>query len=412
MKSHILSSSIVILLLALFSCFSLSSLAQKDFLPGYLLTLDMDTLFGQIDLQTIPKMCRTCIFRTDKNTEPVIYSPGEIIGYRFIGGRYFVSRTIEIEGDTQLVFFEFLVDGISDLYYFETQQKDYYFLEKDTTGPILLSYEEINIISEYGDEKVRIVERYKGVLKYTFRDDPDIFPEIDNINFNHKSLIDITTRYHTDICPDETCLVFAKSTTDRFFIGPKVGYRYSVLGYSTSSSHAKSVNLEFGVQFRILPLKISQRWNTLINLMYGRNEFLGDFPNTITDSRESIYRIHLKYNMIRIPLSMEYSFAQKNIRPVVLLGIENVFMFNTEYSVFLLDRSNPINYLNSKFQKYNPGLLVGIGMYVKLDNDLMLSLKGEFCYRVPPADINHPLDYVNYQSCAIYLGIEYRLHAK
>jgi len=150
----------------------------------------------------------------------------------------------------------------------------------------------------------------------------------------------------------------------------------------------------------------------LINLMYGRNEFLGDFPNTITDSRESIYRIHLKYNMIRIPLSMEYSFAQKNIRPVVLLGIENVFMFNTEYSVFLLDRSNPINYLNSKFQKYNPGLLVGIGMYVKLDNDLMLSLKGEFCYRVPPADINHPLDYVNYQSCAIYLGIEYRLHAK
>ena len=394
----------------IFVFFSIDLFAQNDFQPGYVLTLDKDTLYGQINLQAIARMCRTCLFRFDKGAEPIEYLPGEITGYRFIGGRYFISRDVEIEGDTQQVFLEFLVDGISDLYYFQATHNNYYFLEKDTIGLVLLDNEELSFVNEYGDEKIRRIERYKGVLKYSFSDDPGIFPEIDHTNFNHKSLIDITTRYHTDICPDETCLVFTKSGTGRFFMGPKIGYRYTALGYSTSQAHAYSNDPEFGLQFRSIPLKLLQCWNTLINLLYSRNEYLGDFPNTVYSNMERIFRIHLKYDMIRVPVVIEYSFFQKKIQPVVSVGIDNVFLFNADNAIELVDRgSGTVLNPDMSFQKYNFGLLAGLGVNMKLNERMILTVKGEYSYRMPPADFNDYLDYVRYNSGALYLGLEYRL---
>ena len=62
----------------IFVFFTIDLFAQNDFQPGYVLTLDKDTLYGQINLQAIARMCRACVFRSDKNAESVEYLPDEI----------------------------------------------------------------------------------------------------------------------------------------------------------------------------------------------------------------------------------------------------------------------------------------------------------------------------------------------
>ena len=56
----------------------------------------------------------------------------DIAGYRFSDeGKYYVTRDVTIDSVPQKFFLEYLVEGVMNLYYYDTTAKKYFFFEKD-----------------------------------------------------------------------------------------------------------------------------------------------------------------------------------------------------------------------------------------------------------------------------------------
>ena len=256
--------------LALITLFFLSlgyiAYSQKDFIPGFIILSSNDTISGYIAAQTDNLNCQECLFKESEEDKWRKYSPETISGYRFENGRFYISKSIVTDSISKLVFVEFLVNGKSNLYYYREGEKNKYFVEKDNSELTELIYNEIYFINEYGDEKVKYDERYKGALRYIYRDNPEIYPAINKTHFDHNSLIKISKKYHENVCPDEECIIYAKTTRNKVFFGPKIGLTYSRLKVRNYSGDASDIAMNLGFHFRFIPVKVFYRWNFLIGL--------------------------------------------------------------------------------------------------------------------------------------------------
>lgn len=105
----------LILLLVLPAC---SLLAQNNMREGYVITLQGDTLNGEIDFRTSAMNSAQCVFLKDGSSTYTTYLPGEIKGYRFRNnGIYYVSKEIDTQDNgKELVFAEYVIRGNMNLY--------------------------------------------------------------------------------------------------------------------------------------------------------------------------------------------------------------------------------------------------------------------------------------------------------
>jgi hypothetical protein len=96
--------------------------AQTNPQIGYVITNTGDTIRGIIDFRTNEKLSRQCDFWTNGGDVKTTYKPGDIEGFRFDhNGKYFVSRRLNVTGDPELYFAEFMVHGKMNLYVYHIQ---------------------------------------------------------------------------------------------------------------------------------------------------------------------------------------------------------------------------------------------------------------------------------------------------
>jgi hypothetical protein len=114
-------------LLFTFLILFLQVISLADYRPGYIITLESDTIHGLIDYKEGNKNFMECRFKKSPNSAVQIYQPFEIFGYKFKQDKFFKSSIIEINGTKIHVFFETIIDGKVSLYKY---QKTFY-IEKD-----------------------------------------------------------------------------------------------------------------------------------------------------------------------------------------------------------------------------------------------------------------------------------------
>lgn len=104
------------MLLLLLPCCNL--IAQNNLREGYVITLQGDTLRGDLDFRTAAMNSKQCVFRQNGTSSFVTYQPGEIQGYRYLNnGIYYVSKQFTNHNDsTMMVFAEFIIRGNLNLY--------------------------------------------------------------------------------------------------------------------------------------------------------------------------------------------------------------------------------------------------------------------------------------------------------
>ncbi|MEN8227652.1 MAG: hypothetical protein ABFS38_05815 [Bacteroidota bacterium] len=66
---------------------------QADFRPGYFIDLNNDTIPGEIDSRGEIRNSRFCLYRTDDQSDPEKFLPGEILAYRFLEGKYLLNTS-------------------------------------------------------------------------------------------------------------------------------------------------------------------------------------------------------------------------------------------------------------------------------------------------------------------------------
>ena len=115
--------------------------AQDNPKNGYIITNNQDTIFGMIDYRTNEINSTQCYFKADDSQEYTLYKPNEIAGYRFTdNGQYYVSRNFN---DEDWYFYEFIINGMLNLYCIQDGVDKIFYIEKEKTGQIVAYKEDI-----------------------------------------------------------------------------------------------------------------------------------------------------------------------------------------------------------------------------------------------------------------------------
>ena len=114
---------IIVLTLIYLGNFNLS--ANNTFKDGFIINLYGDTIKGYLLEQSSINASKKCVFKTGSDKEKVVYSPNDILGYRFINGKYYISKSINSsqDRDKENVFMEFFIKGIACIYYYVKDRK-------------------------------------------------------------------------------------------------------------------------------------------------------------------------------------------------------------------------------------------------------------------------------------------------
>ena len=273
-------------------CLSSMLYAQGNYVPGYVITNQQDTLVGWINLRTDKNNQKQCEFKPDLKSATQIYLPGDVAGYRFTDvGKYYVSREIQLNGTSRKVFLEFLVKGLMNLYYY-TDDVDYYFFENEDGKMEVVSQKPEKIENGIVYEDTR----YMGQIRHLFRDYPPIAQEADKLKFDQKSMIEVVKDYHKEACTTgESCIVFQNEHPNDTGVKAKFSVYtglqlsnyvfYSVSsffyygGYKHFTQTGSNISPVLGAQINLM----NPRWSKSFSIQFdvSLSQFKGNVPDTI-----------------------------------------------------------------------------------------------------------------------------------
>jgi hypothetical protein len=199
------------LILSLAAAIFQKTQAQSNYLNGYILKSEKDTIFGIIENKNYFDNSKFCDFKTSNAESITRFYPENTYGYRFSNGKYYVSKNVDLDGKQVKLFMEYLIHGKLDIYFVQDIKNfNHYFASKDSLPLIELKYSE-QTITDDGVQKIRESKQYIGLLNYFTGDCPSIKDEIPKLNEpDHKKLIHFAEKYHNLTCTDEKCIVYEK----------------------------------------------------------------------------------------------------------------------------------------------------------------------------------------------------------
>ena len=336
------SSTFFNLRLFLFPLFILTTVfngsSQTSFRPGFYITWENDTVFGLIDYRGEVRNSSFCLFRQDETSEPERYEPSEIQAYRFTDSKYYISRSITLQGQEKQVFLEFLVNGIANLYFYRDMNHYSYFIE-DKNGEWLELTNEV--ITEHRDGKGEInrnSNRYIGLLRATFADSPEIQPQIDRTSLAHKSLINLTRTYHDFVCTDdEKCIIYEKKLPlMKVRIAPVVKSGVAFLSFIEGINSNYKFNPQFYPSAGFLLNASLPRINEKLSFEVELNVNSYNFHGSYEEENRSImeyYDAYIDIISLQPSLAVKYTFHTRKLKPTISAGVSTEIFASTEQNV-------------------------------------------------------------------------------
>jgi hypothetical protein len=324
------SGTFFILRLFLFPLFILTTFlngtSQSSFRPGYYITWENDTVYGLIDYRGEVRNSSFCLFKKDETSEPKRYEPADIQAYRFTDSKYYVSRSIILQGQEKQVFLEFLVNGITNLYFYRDINYYSYFIENKNGEWLELTND---VITEHRDGKGEIhrnSNRYIGLLRATFADSPEIQPQIDRASLAHKSLINLTKTYHDFVCTDdEECTIYEKKLPlMKVRIAPVVKGGVAFLSFREGINSNYKFNPEVFPSAGILLNASLPRMNEKLSfeLEVDVNSF--NFHGSFEEENRSIkeyYDAYIDVVSLQPSLAVKYTIPTGRVKPSISAGV-------------------------------------------------------------------------------------------
>lgn len=339
-------------------CSLLSMNAQENYSPGYIITNAYDTIRGYINYKTDIQNAKVCHFKPNENDQVQSFLPGQIAGYRFTDeGRFYVTKQVTIKDIKRTVFLEYLVKGIMNLYYY-TEESDastdinynhFYFFENEngemnfiTKGPDKV------IVIDNGSLKNREDNKYKGTLRYIFRDYEPVGNKALQSMFKQESMIELTKEYHNMVCTSgEECIEFITKPDKKYY---KINYTIYLATDYCLTYKKNYWNNYSKVENSVSPI-IGAQINVSIPRWIKSLSFQADFS---VSKLADVYG----YNPYRFAANLggKYTILNLKPRPSFEIGINN------EYR----------NYIGIGDTDLYPGFYAAVGLNPSLGNNHFL----------------------------------------
>lgn len=337
---------------------------QDNFKRGYIITNEKDSVSGWIDFRTDAQNMRACKFKTDETEKVITYLPGEIISYRFYQeGKLYVSREITINDQSRVVFLEYLLQGIMNLYYYiDTSISGlnitYYFFEDETGKMTPVTKKPDGFIQDdQGDIRNHEDFRYIGTMRYLFKDQESISKKVDKLKFNQKSMISVAKEYHDLVCTTgEECIVFETKEDKKYNL-----FKFSVYG---------GVQLYYEKSFdAVTSPVIGGRLNVSVPRLDKNLSFQADIAISKIQGHGTSAFSGWEVNSVFVPLQLgaKYSFGKYKIRPTIDGGLSYLSSFGKNYKFYIPGQKFPIYQELSSYQM-DFGLFGSLGLEYILNN--------------------------------------------
>lgn len=339
------------LVLLIIFCSPLFLISQPRFVPGYYISLDKDTVYGYFKGRVEVKNFKQCRFYPKPGDEPVIYKPGSILAYRFINGKYYISKILD-QSDT--LFVEYLLNGVADLFYYRDFAGPHYLIEKDHKLIILSSHEDV-LYDEDKNSLTKNSNKRTGMLNYLFSDCREIQPEIEDVNLDHSSLIKLTKDYHQYVCKDESCIIYEKKLPAiRIGISPVIGYYISNFKivddqYLQSFKFKKAFYPVFGLSVSLNAPRSSEKIFLHLEGTYSQI-FTSAFKTFDYYFNNEYHHITIDYSVIKVAMPVSYTFSTGKLRPDVMLGGGMIWTKKPKVNL-TIDLDNNGSYIIIAFEK-------------------------------------------------------------
>jgi hypothetical protein len=422
MNSKHFFSCIALLLLVLVLPEAANASSRGDFRPGYLVMVSNDTIHGLVDQSR--NIADLVLFRETGSREVVRYTPDQVREIRMEPGKYYVSRKIERGGEQRQLFLEYLLEGIVHLFYVKIDNTDHYYIEKDGRLTLLTNERRTYIADGQvhnlnspgvveGREYALRAAPYWGTLTFLFQEAPEILPDIPNTSFNHRSLIDITSRYHDLVCDDFDCIDYTRVTRLEYYVSPRTGLAGSWFGMAGSSDWLGDFSAVAGLQVRIAHVQ-SPNWNLLTGIDYiSPTSFAGEINVRRGFRGTQTYNAIIDYQVLRIPIAVQYNSGKGRTQPVAMLGLNNVFLLNRSHLMAVRSKYGYDQYvdtvIDSEFKGYQMGFTAGGGLNYRLDYNRNVYLRLDAELRMP---FKHSIDRMERQRTIgtfLVFGYEFKM---
>jgi len=304
-----------------------SSFAQQ-FYSGYYITLESDTVRGQIQDNGYIQNSQVCIFRTNEEAKPEEFSANDILSYS-VNGESYRARALELTGRNKKtvvdVFVRTLVDGQLSLITFNDRSGgQHYYLEDGEHGTA-----ELTVTTRTVDNKRFTDRRYRGVFKL-FTADCKKDLGIDDMEFREKELVTTVVAFNECVGYEDVKIAEPTKGGIKFNLMGQAGMTYySPLEFTAVSNvfvlFDEQPDLQALVDRDMQPsIQPTAGLNLLVSSPKQPNFFFitGLHYNPIVwESSDGVERF--EFQMLEIPLLLQYRFTAKRytkVNPFIQFG--------------------------------------------------------------------------------------------
>jgi hypothetical protein len=345
----------------------LSLLAKSsNFQPGYVITLQNDTLRGLINFDSDAGNAKRCRFKNSDGSEEKTYLPGTILGFRFTNaGKYYVSKNVRIgEKDVDL-FLEYLVKGILSVYYYDNGDLPSYFFEQEDGKMLLVSKDPEKVVDGQYVQNMK----YDSQLRALFKDYVPKVYQKHPIDFSQSTMIGMAKAYHAGICTTgEECIVFESKHPDsgilQFDFSVYAGMQF--LQYTITNIPYKDISKPmvasfcpvFGGTMEVSYPRSSQSLSLVVDASVSQFSTEKRFVSSSIQAKS-------EGKLFSARLGLKYKFVQSKLSPFAQIGYAMTGLLNPKCTVdsYILDSHDRTFEYDMK--KMFQGVVFGLGLDYK-----------------------------------------------
>ncbi len=293
--------------------------AQSDWLDGFMVKLDGDTIRGKVGYQGNASHYSNFLFKEDKNSR--LFSPNEVLGYGIDNIRSYSSQVVKDK------FVEVVATGPLSLY----RENKTLFIQTENGEIYSLTSKQQREIKD-GVEYLNQSKKWKSIL-YGIVSSCDINPEdIKSLSFNEKNVLKQIKKYNS--CKGSTTTDYRNKTFKKTLVdyGILIGRRNSELDISSVDGITKFVDGSYKTSDYVFGILFDFRFPNLsdrISLELGLNHQSSLLLSKITRSANLIREIVNRFDAISVPISLKIIIKEGSVPLFLQTGITLQNYYNT-----------------------------------------------------------------------------------
>lgn len=366
-----------------------NAICNENYQPGYIITLNKDTLHGYIDYKNWGKNPSIISFKEISNGSKINYTPLSIREFG-VANETYVSAMVEDEisslnlnelnysSEPQInidtVFLQALIIGTKSLYLNNDKRgREQLYIKQDSAYELLI-YKKYLIEKDGGPFETEN-KGYQNQLAEYLSDYAEIEDKLKNIKYDHNDLQKVFYSYYKNVPGN---IAYAKKK-DKLLVEFRLllGGTLTSLTFKSSNhpslvdaDYSKSLNFAGGISLDVLMPRNFKKWSLNNELIYTSYKINGSINEYSNPDDYKITNTTFGYSYIKLINTLRYKFSMKNFSMYINGGISNgyaVGVINQKevdtkfYSTHTTETGKALD----DTRKYEQGFVLGLGSKFK-----------------------------------------------